>query len=122
MWTIEDHVRGKPELPVKLFHEFVAIIRELGPFSTSVTKTTVTFKGTRRGFAGARPTKRGIRGYLDLQRAVEDVRIHGASPYTKRLFVNHYLISSPDELDEVFKEWVREAYEVGNGKHLRSPE
>jgi hypothetical protein len=34
----------------------------------------ITFKGIRRGFAGARPASRGLPGYVDLQRAVKDRR------------------------------------------------
>jgi hypothetical protein len=83
-----------------------------------VSKTSITFKGSRRGFAGTRPTPRGLRGYLDLQRVVEDPRIRNVSPYTKRLFVHHYRISTPEQLDETFAGWVREAYEVGQGAHL----
>ncbi|HVQ95670.1 MAG TPA: DUF5655 domain-containing protein [Mycobacteriales bacterium] len=118
VWTVEDHLVGKPEGSVALYHSFVALVSACGPFSYAVAKTTITFKGSRRGFAGARPTDRGLVGYLDLQRQVTDPRIRNASPYTRKLFVHHYRISSPEELDEEFAGWVREAYDVGRGAHL----
>jgi hypothetical protein len=87
-----------------------------------VAKTTITFKGSRRGFAGARPTFRGLAGYLDLQRMVEDPRILSAAPYTKRLFVHQFRIMGRDQMDDEFAGWVHEAYQVGQGQHLaRSP-
>jgi hypothetical protein len=117
-WTVEDHLSGQPESSVALYRDFVRLVEACGPFSYAVSKTSITFKGSRRGFAGARPTAQGLRGYLDLQRGVEDPRISNVSPYTKRLFVHHFRITSADEMDEEFAGWVREAYAVGAGEHL----
>jgi hypothetical protein len=120
-WTVEDHLRGKPAGCVQLYRRFAQLVEACGPFTYAVAKTTITFKGSRRGFAGARPTERGLVGYLDLQRRVEDPRIRGAAPYTKRLFVHHFRITTGAELDEEFAGWVREAYDVGQGGHLGQP-
>jgi hypothetical protein len=120
-WTVEDHLRDKPPGCVQLYRRFVELVEACGPFTYAVAKTTITFKGSRRGFAGARPTLQGLAGYLDLQRMVEDPRILGAAPYTKRLFVHRFRISGPDQLDDEFAGWVREAYQVGQGHHLTGP-
>jgi hypothetical protein len=117
-WTVEDHLGGQPESSVALYRDFVRLVEACGPFSYAVSKTSITFKGTRRGFAGARPAPQGLRGYFDIQRAVEDPRITNVSPYTKRLFVHHFRITAPAELDAEFAGWIREAYEVGAGAHL----
>jgi hypothetical protein len=117
-WAVEDHLRGKPAAVTALYRRFVELIEACGPFEYSVSKSAITFKGSRRGFAGAKPTSRGLDGYLDLQRRVEDPRIRRASPYTKRLFVHQFRVSAAEQLDEEFAGWVREAYEVGRGKHL----
>lgn len=78
------------------------------------------FRGTRRGFAGARPTRRGVEGYLDLTRSLAgDPRIRRADPYTSRLFVNQYRLASLEELDDTFLAWIREAHRVGEGDHLK---
>lgn len=47
-----------------------------------------------------------------------DPRIRRAEPYTKRLWVNHYLVTSVDDLDDTFAGWVGEAHAVGHGAHL----
>ena len=85
----------------------------------SPSKTTVTFEGRRRGFAGARPTDRGLRCYFDLEHPVDDPRILRAVPYTKRLFTHHCDIGSEQEMDDTFVGWITEAYAVGQGEHLR---
>jgi hypothetical protein len=117
-WTVEDHLRGKPATVVALYRRFVELVQACGPFGYAVSKTAITFKGRRRGFAGAKPTAHGLDGYLDLQRRVEDPRIRRAAPYTKRLLVHQFRISAPEQLDEEFGGWVREAYQVGQGEHL----
>jgi hypothetical protein len=117
-WTIGRHLAGQPEFAVRLFDEFIAMVEEIGPFTYAVSKTSITLKGTRRGFTGVRPYRSGLRGYFDLQREVEDARIISAAPYTSRLFVHHFRIASSDQLDDEFGGWLREAYAVGQGAHL----
>ena len=119
IWTVDDHLRGHSGEHVALYDAVAAIFCGFGPTTLSVAKTTITFKGSRRGFAGARPTKNGVEGYLDLTRSlVGDPRIKRASPYTKRLFVNIYRVATPADLDETFIGWAREAFAVGQGEHL----
>ena len=67
-----------------------------------MSKTAISFKGTRRGFAGAKPKKRWLDGFLDLQRQLTDPRIRSASPYTTRLFVHQFRVETLDQLDEDF--------------------
>lgn len=119
-WTVQDHLDAAPVEQVEFYRSVERIIRDCGPVTLSVSKTTITFKGERRGFAGARPVRGGVRGYLDLTRSLAgDPRILRATPYTKRLFVNQFLVTAPEQLDEQFRAWVQEAYRVGQGDHLR---
>jgi Domain of unknown function (DUF5655) len=117
-WVVESHLAGKPTEIVGLYRGFIGLLTACGPFSYAVSKTAITLKGTRRGFAGAKPTHRSLDGYLDLQRQVRDPRIRRSSPYTKGLFVHQFRITTPDQLDDVFAGWVRDAYAVGSGAHL----
>jgi hypothetical protein len=84
-WSVDDHLRdAKPE-HVALFWRIEKLILGCGEVTLSVSKTTITFKGRRRGFAGARPTAHGVRGYLDLTRSLAgDPRIKSSAPYTMR--------------------------------------
>lgn len=120
-WTVDDHLRDKPAESVALFHRFVGLLSSIGEFTYAPSKTTVTFKGTRRGFAGARPDRRGLACYLDLQRVVEDERVTNVAPYTAKLFVHHLRISALEQLDSEFLGWLREAYAVGQGAHRVDP-
>jgi len=82
-WTIDDHLRDKSAAAIAMYDRFIELVHLCGPFSYAVSKTTITLKGTRRGFAGARPTDRGqLVGYFDLQRQVTDPRVRSVAPYT----------------------------------------
>jgi hypothetical protein len=118
IWTVDDHLAGQPESSVALYHRFVELIAANGPYICAVAKTLIGFKGTRRGFAGAKPTRSGLRGFIDLQRAVEDRRVISVSPYTKRLFVHQFRITDLADLDASFAVLVAEAYAVGQGAHI----
>jgi hypothetical protein len=61
-WTVEDHLRDKPPAVVALYQRFVELVQACGPFEYAVSKTAITFKGSRRGFAGAKPTAHGLTG------------------------------------------------------------
>jgi hypothetical protein len=48
-----DHLLGKPERSVALYHAFVGLIAACGDYTVSPSKTTITFKGPGRGPSGA---------------------------------------------------------------------
>ena len=118
VWTVERHLQGKGPEVIALYHRFIELAQACGPFTYAVSKTAITLKGTRRGFAGATLGERALRGYLDTQRLVQDPRITRSSPYTKRLYVHHFRIDRYGQLDEQFAGWLGEAYQVGAGAHL----
>lgn len=119
VWTVEDHLRGADPAAVALYREVESLLLGMGGTTLAVSKTTITFKGSRRGFAGARPLGTGIRGYLDLTRELPaDPRVLSVSPYTRRLFVHQYRLRSADQLDDTFRGWLAEAHAVGAGAHL----
>jgi Domain of unknown function (DUF5655) len=116
-WSVERHLADKPEFVVDLYERFVTLVSGCGPFSLSATKTAIAFRGTHRGFAGAKPRTSSLDGFLDLQREVRDKRFLRVSPYTKSLFVHQFRITSAAQLDDLFAAWVGEAYQVGRGAH-----
>lgn len=119
VWSLEDHLTGKPEASIKLFERFVELVKACGEFDYSITKANIGFQGQKRIFAGVMPTDKGLSGYMDIARPIEDSRFRNISPYTKRLFVHHFTITSTDQLDETFAGWLCETYAVGQGEHLK---
>ena len=87
-WSVERHLGHKPTHVVDLYERFVMLVAACGPCTVSVTKTAIAFRGTRRGFAGAKPRDSSLDGFLDLQREVRDERFLRISQYTKKLFAH----------------------------------
>jgi hypothetical protein len=112
-WTLQRHLEAGTDEGRALFERFVEIVSACGPFHTMVAKTTITFKGERRGFAGARPQGDRLVGYFDVTRRIDDPRISSVAPYQKALFVHHFRIDDLAQLDEEFASWIAAAYEVG---------
>ncbi len=119
IWTVERHLHTVPPPIGDLYRRFISLVEACGPFVYSVSKTAITLKGERRGFAGAKPKTQWLDGYLDLQRPFGTSEFAVVSPYTKKLFVHQFRISDLRQLDPTFAQWISEAYEVGAGSHLR---
>lgn len=113
--TVEDHLRDKDPAAVALFQAFAQAVQDAGPFEYSPIRAQVGFRGQKRIFAGVRLTRRGLEGYLDLPRSVDSPRFRNVSPYTRRLFVHHFVLTSIEQLDAEFVGWIQEAYQVGQG-------
>ncbi len=113
--TVEDHLRDKDAAVVAIFHAFSQAVQDAGPFEYSPIKAQVGFRGRKRIFAGVRLAGRGLEGYLDLPRSVDSSRFRNVSPYTRRLFVHRFVLTSVDQLDAEFIGWIHEAYQVGQG-------
>jgi hypothetical protein len=88
-WTVERHLVDKPPEVAALYHRFIELAQECGPFTYAVFKT-----------------------------AIRDPRISRAEPYTSRLYVHHFRVHDLGQLDEEFGGWLAEAYQVGAGDHL----
>jgi hypothetical protein len=71
-WTVAHHLGGCDPAVVRLYERFVELVQAYGEFEVAVSKTAISFKGTRRGFAGTKPKKRRLDGYLDLQRPLPE--------------------------------------------------
>jgi Domain of unknown function (DUF5655) len=118
-FTIKDHLLGKDTVIIALYERFVELIIACGPFEYVVGKDGIAFRGERRNFAVAKPKARSLDGVLVLQRRLQDSRIRTVQTYTKKLFGNQFRVTHVDQINEEFADWIREAYQVGQGQHLR---
>lgn len=117
---VKQHLANGTSTSRDLYARFIEVLGTIGPFTVHPAKTSITFKGTRRGFCGAHPKGEKLIGYFDLMRKLPpDPRLGAVSAYTKTLYVHHFRITSLDQLNEEFQGWLREAYAVGQGAHLR---
>jgi hypothetical protein len=118
-WTVEDHLKGKDDEVRRLYDAFESLVKACGPAEQSVTKTAIVFKGRARVFAGVTPRRRSLTGFLDLIEQAREKPFTRSSPYTARLWVNRFVIESPDDLNDRFAARVAQARAVGDGAHRR---
>ncbi len=117
--TVEEHLVGRSPEVVELFNLFTEGVCRCGPFEFAPIRGQVGFR-VQRIFAGVRLGKSGLKGYIDLMRRVDSPRFRNITPYTKRLFVHSFTITTPDAFDDEFQGLLHETYAVGQGKHLRT--
>jgi hypothetical protein len=117
VWTVEDHLRDKPEAVQDLFAAFEQLIDRCGTYELRVTKTAIAFKGPSRGFAGVTPRHHDLTGFLDLTEEAHEPPFTRVTPYTKRLWVHRFVVSDLAHLDAAFAARVAQAYAVGQGVH-----
>jgi hypothetical protein len=93
------------------------MVRSCGPVTIIPQKTRVTFQ-VRMRFVSLYPRKSKLLGGFVFAERHEDPRFHLIETFSPRNHLHHFLLSSEDELDAKFKEWIAKAYAVGQQKHL----
>jgi hypothetical protein len=80
-------------------------------------KSRVVFQ-VRMRFAGATPRKSYLICHFILPRKIDDRRFERIQTFNPRCHAHYLRISSEDELDTDVARWLKEAYAVGQQKHL----
>lgn len=115
-----DHFRGKrPEIRA-LFDAVVEALREIGPVRVLPQKTRIAFQ-VRMSFAQVTPRQNWLDGHLVLARRLEHPRFRQVQTFSSRNHLHVFRLTRLDEVDRVFRGWLREAYRVGEQRHLNHP-
>jgi Domain of unknown function (DUF5655) len=96
---------------------FDRIVDELGPLTVLPEKTRIAL-AVRMSFAAFQPRRRWLNGHIVLARTAEHPLIRRVVPYSVRNVVHEFRIDAPEQLDAAFVELLREAYRVGEQRHL----
>jgi len=117
-YTVEDFLSGKSAEAVALFARFEALVRGCGPVLIAPAKTRVGFQ-VRMIFAAVNHlSERGLDAHVVLARRLENPRFRRIESLAPNSHVHHFRIQSLDDLDDEVAAWLREAYAVGEQKHL----
>jgi hypothetical protein len=114
--SIEAHFDGKPPHIRALFDAFVARLRAIGPFEILPQKTRIAFM--RMSFAQLTPRRGWIDGHLVLAEPAPRPFVSRIETISPRNHVHRFRLSSEDDLTPNFLAMLREAYAVGEQKHL----
>ena len=100
-----------------LYDGFARLVGECGPYVLAPAKTRIGFQ-VRMIFADVVPQKASLHAYVILARRLEHPRFTRIESLGPRSHVHHFLIRRADELDDDVRAWLREAYAVGEQRHL----
>lgn len=121
VYDLEHHFRGRPESVRRLVDLVVAMVRRIGPVVVLPEKTRIAFQ-VRMSFAQVTPRKDGLDGHVVLARRLEHPRFRRVESLSPRNHVHHFRLRGPEDVDAELEAWLREAYAVGEQRHLEARE
>jgi hypothetical protein len=115
---VDRHFVGKaPDVRVT-FDRIVAAAAALGPVEVLPEKTRIALH-VRMSFAALIPRRRWLDGHLVLARRIDSPRFTRTEVFSPRNVLHAFRLTGPDEVDREFREWLAEAYRVGEQRHLQ---
>jgi hypothetical protein len=114
---LEAHFAGRPPEIRALFDALQVRVQACGPVRVLPEKTRIAFQ-VRMSFAVAIPRRQWMDGHLVLARRVESPVFRRIDSLSPRNHVHHFRLRSPADLTAELDALLREAYAVGEQKHL----
>jgi hypothetical protein len=114
---LEAHFAGKPPEIRALYQALLQRVCACGPVTVLPEKTRIAFQA-RMSFAAAMPRRAWVDGHLVLARRVDDPLFRRIDTISPRNHVHVFRLRTPADLTPRFDALLREAYAVGEQKHL----
>ncbi|HKG90929.1 MAG TPA: DUF5655 domain-containing protein [Gemmatimonadaceae bacterium] len=114
---LEAHFAGREPIVRELYERVLDVVRRLGPVTVLPEKTRIAFQ-VRMSFAQVTTRRRWLDGHVVLARRLEHPRLRKVEVISPRNVVHHFRLERPEEVDADFAAWMREAYAVGEQRHL----
>lgn len=115
--SLQSHFTEKNAHVRKLFDALVVMIRKCGPVKVLPEKTRIAFQ-VRMSFIAVQVRRNHLIGHFVFARRVEHPRFLRVETFSPRNHLHAFRLDSLAELDDEFGAWIREAYAVGEQKHL----
>jgi hypothetical protein len=115
---LDEHFVGKAAVVRATFDEALRAVRAFGPVEVLPEKTRIALHA-RMSFAAFIPRNRWLDGHLVLARRIDSDRFRRIETYSPRNVLHAFRLTSPAEVDDEFRDWLREAYDVGQQRHHR---
>jgi Domain of unknown function (DUF5655) len=110
-----------PELR-ELFELYAAAARENGPVTVNATKSRVALQ-VRMRFAGIqRPRKRYLLASFLRTTPLDSPRFTRVDYIPPYYYVHQLRLDEPSDIDAELRDWLAEAYQVGEQRHVDDPD
>lgn len=116
-YALEPHFAGKPPEIQAIFEAVLRIVSGFGPVTVLPEKTRIAFH-VRMSFAQLTPRRRWVDGHVVLARRRESPRFRAIQSISARNHVHLFRLASVAEVDDEVHDWLKEAYAVGEQRHL----
>ena len=100
-----------------MFDAVVTMLKEIGPVRVLPEKTRIAFQ-VRMSFMQVTPRKRWLDGHVVLARRLEHPRFRKIETFSPRNHLHAFRLHDVSDIDHTFREWLEEAYRVGEQRHL----
>ena len=117
LYTLESHFKGKSPRIRQMFDVVLEAMNNIGPVVVLPEKTRIAFH-VRMSFAQVTPRQNWLDGHLVLPRRHDNLRFRSIQTFSPRCHVHNFRLMRPTDVDQEFREWLAEAYAVGEQKHL----
>jgi Domain of unknown function (DUF5655) len=115
--SLQSHFAGKNQKVRELFDALAAMIKKCGPVKVLPETTRIAFQ-VRMSFIAVSARQDYLIGHFVFARRFEHPRFTRVESFSPRNHLHAFRLDSLEELDAEFSAWVREAYEVGEQRHL----
>jgi hypothetical protein len=115
---LAHHFVGKPPIIRELYDAVVKKVRACGPVTVLPEKTRIAFQ-VRMSFAQVTPRRQWLDGHVVLARRLEHPRFRKIQTFSPRNHLHEFRLASLADVDDEFQAWLREAYAVGQQRHLQ---
>ena len=114
---LEEHFKSRGPNVVATFERLLATARKSGPVTVVPEKARIAFQ-VRMGFAGFTLRRRWVDGHVVLARRLESPRFRRIDFTSPRNQVHVFRLNQPGDVYSEVEAWLKEAYSVGEQRHL----
>ena len=118
-YRLRDHFADRDPEVVKTFRALLAAARKCGPVKVLPEKTRIAFQ-VRMSFAAFTLRRNWVDGHVVLARRRESQRFSKIQEFSPINQLHQFRLYRAEEVDVEVTDWLREAYAVGEQRHLKS--
>jgi hypothetical protein len=108
-YSVSDHFVNKDPSIRALYDQLISVLRSFGPLEEDPKKTSIHLN-RKSALAGVETRKNCLLLNIKSDRQIKSPRIEKAEQISSKRFHHKVRISSPKDLDEELKSWLKEAY------------
>ena len=108
-FSINDHFANKDPRVRALYDQLVSLLRTFGPVEEDPKKTSIHLN-RKSALAGVETRKDYLLLNIKADHPIQNPRVVKAEQVSAKRFHHKIRISSPNDLDEELKTWLKEAY------------